>query len=70
MKQASWTIGTTEITSYGNGLAYAVKDTQTGLEFFLQGDDAAAWREGYDAADERDTVPAYLSQSFSDYSNG
>ncbi|SDJ25987.1 hypothetical protein SAMN05428983_0866 [Agrobacterium fabrum] len=70
MKQATWHIGSFAITSYGNGLAYAVVNETDGREFFLQGDDASTWRDQYDAADESSdetTLPAFLHQSMSDY---
>lgn len=71
MKSATWQIHGFTVTSYGNGLSYAVSNDATGREFFLQGDDAAAWRDQYDACDESDDeslMAAFLHQSMFDYS--
>jgi hypothetical protein len=38
------------VTSYGNGLAYLLRDA-CGREAFLQGDDALDWRVRFDNAD-------------------
>ncbi|NSZ73904.1 hypothetical protein G6L74_09140 [Agrobacterium tumefaciens] len=70
MKQATWKIDAFAITSYGNGLAYAVTNEADGREFFMQGDDATTWRDQYNAADESSdeaALPAFLHQSMSDY---
>ncbi|MGV1943561.1 hypothetical protein ACQZ5D_24040 [Agrobacterium sp. 22-211-1] len=70
MKQVTWKIDAFAITSYGNGLAYAVVNETDGREFFLQGDDASTWRDQYNLADEsgdETTLPAFLHQSISDY---
>lgn len=72
MRQATWRPGggPYEITSYGNGLSYLVRDTRDGREFYLQGDDASAWRDRYDTADSNDSPAAlalFLSDSMSDY---
>lgn len=40
------------IESHGNGLAYSFFRKSDGKEAFLQGDDAAQWREEYDAISE------------------
>ena len=48
-----WTIGPISVVSYGNGLAYTI--TESGplpRSLFIQGDDAEAWRTGYDASDD------------------
>jgi len=51
MSRVEWPCGPFRIVSHGNGLAYTLRDPSTGREVYLQGDDAADWRAGYDAAD-------------------
>ena len=72
MRQATWNPqgGPYVVTSYGSGLSYLVRDTRDGREFFLQGDDAAHWRDQYDKADSADNPAAlalFLSDSMADY---
>lgn len=38
-----------DLVSYGNGLSYAVHDNKAKVSAFVQGDDAAAFREEFDA---------------------
>jgi hypothetical protein len=71
MKSVTWSIHGFAVTSYGNGLAYLVKNEADGREFYLQGDDASTWCDQYDACDESDDeslLLAFLHQSMSDYS--
>lgn len=65
MKSVSWTVHGFTITSWGNGLAYTVE--KDGVDFYLQGEDASQWRDEYDAADERDRLAIFLSDSMGDY---
>lgn len=51
MSRAEWTIAGVQVVSWGNGLAYALTGPD-GRSCYMQGDDAAAWREQYDSADE------------------
>lgn len=39
------------VESYGNGLAYEIRQLDGDKSVFLQGDDATAFREDYDTAD-------------------
>lgn len=48
----AWTV-----ESHGNGLAYSFYRKSDGREAFLQGDDATAWREQYDAMGEAYSNP-------------
>jgi len=71
MAKSVWSVHGFTVQSLYNGLAYSVTRESDGLGFFLQGDDASAWRDQYNAADESDdesTLPAFLHQSISDYS--
>lgn len=40
---------TITITSFGNGTAYAFLDNRTGMEGFVQGDDAILWEAEYES---------------------
>lgn len=37
------------VTSWGNGLAYSIEHKPSGADVFFQGDDAAAFRDEFDA---------------------
>lgn len=50
MRVARWNDGAFGVTSYGNGLAYAVSGPDD-RSYFVQGDSASDWRAEYDAAD-------------------
>ena len=49
------------IASQGNGLCCEVRRDADGATFFLQGEDAARFREEWDAAAERMAFAAFLS---------
>lgn len=67
MTRADWTIAGHTVTSWGNGLAYTVT-APDGRDCFLQGDDAAAWRAEYDAADDTPAgAGAFLAETVADY---
>ncbi len=36
------------VTSWGNGLAYAIEHKATGADFYVQGENADAWRDQFD----------------------
>ena len=40
------------LTSYGNGTAYTLAETETGLSVFFQGDDATLFREEMEVFEE------------------
>lgn len=68
MRQATWRPcgGPFAVTSYGNGLSYLVRE-DSGREFFLQGEDASAWRDEFDKADAADKVQTFLADSMMNY---
>ena len=67
MTRAEWTIAGHVVTSWGNGLCYCVT-APDGRDVFLQGDDAAAWRAEYDAADATDAgAGPFLARTIADY---
>lgn len=77
MQQVSWRESDYfTITSYGNGLSYTIKNDD-GREFFLQGDDAAEWREQYNdycraiEGDEnmQESLDTWMSDCMNDYSS-
>lgn len=45
------------VDSIGNGLMYEFTDKETGQTAFLQGDDAASWREEYDEVSDSYGTP-------------
>lgn len=72
MRQISWgnsdAAGSYRVTSYGNGTAYTLSEInkESGAELrsvFLQGDDAAAWREGYESACNR---PGFIRETLNE----
>lgn len=61
MTKAEWIVSGFKVISYGNGHAYSVE--RGGLEAFFQGDDAAAWRSDYDAAEVLNRLSLFLGET-------
>jgi hypothetical protein len=57
MKRVTFYEDGLEVTSYGNGTAYAVYNTVTGNELFVQGDDAMLFRT--EVLEAPDPIRAY-----------
>lgn len=51
-----------QLDSYGNGAAYALRDTESGMSLFVQGDDAATFRDEFDSAFDHDRVADCFEQ--------
>lgn len=58
MRQNTWRDDGFAVTSYGNGLAYAVT-AHDGRAYFVQGDSAFAWRAEYDTAAAMDRLAEF-----------
>lgn len=67
MSRVEWRAGRFRVTSYGNGLAYAVDlaDAPPESGYFVQGDDASEWRDAFDAADKADKVDSFMESQWS-----
>ncbi len=69
MSSVAWFCGPYVVTSWGNGLAYTVA-APDGRTAFLQGDDAAAWRAEYDAADDTEAGAApFIGETLANYAS-
>lgn len=57
---ATWTVDRYTIHSFGNGAAYQIEGYANSRSIWMQGDDAADFREQYDYADLHSTLETDL----------
>lgn len=72
MKSCQLTLGQTrfEVTSYGNGTAYAIEERATGRSIYFQGDEAAQFIDELDqASDALGSYELALARLWSDYAS-
>ena len=67
MSRADWLAAGYAVTSWGNGTAYTVVSPDGTRDFFLQGEDASAWRDDFDFADAHDDMARFMADSMADY---